>query len=159
MPTEEQPSDELVPNGTELEELEILLEADDQPSTVQIFSIPSSPNPSPLQLLPFIFPTTAGQSIQSDEHEPTRPRKGVTLVIWDPRLPGSFLPASHTSILLAWWHSQACYGTFGAATYRRLSEPVAIAGKFDRGDLQSDDMEGMPIWDPTVPETIQELMC
>ncbi len=40
MLSEVQPFDDSISNGSELDELEIPLEADDQPSTVQIFSIP-----------------------------------------------------------------------------------------------------------------------
>ncbi len=101
---------------------------------------------------------TAEQSVQSNEHEPTHPREGATIVIWDPRLPGSFPPASRTSILLAWWHSKACYCTYGVTTYMKLKDHIAIGGAFMLGDPQSDDMEGLPIWNPTNPEMIQERM-
>ncbi len=130
MPTELEQSDELLSNGSELEEPVFSLEDDNQPSTVLIFSISPSPIPSPLPPLPFIFLTMAEQSVQSDEHEPNRPSDGVTLVVWDPRLPGSFPPVSCMSILPAWWHSRACYGTFGEAAYMKLPEPIAIGRHF-----------------------------
>ncbi len=69
MPTEEQPSKEILSDGPEQEESEIPLEADDQPSTVLIYSIHSSPIPLPLP--PLLLPMTAEQSVQSDEHELT----------------------------------------------------------------------------------------
>ncbi len=149
-------SDELLLNGSELEEPEIQLEGDNQPSTIQIFFVSSSPIPSPLPPLPFIFPTTGEQSVQSDEHEPNHPSDDAMLVVWDLRLPGSFPPASHTSILLAWWCSKACYGTFSAAAYVKLAQPIAIGGNFPRGDPQSDNMEGLPVWNPSDPEMMQE---
>ncbi len=38
----------------------------------------------------------------------------------------------------------------------RLSEPVAIGGSFQLGDLESDDMEGSPVWNLLALETLQE---
>ncbi len=55
------------------------------------------------------------------------------------------------SILLAWWRSKQCYGIFGEAAYMRLSEPIAIGGNFRLGDLDSDDMEGLTVWNPSAP--------
>ncbi len=131
----ESPS-ELLSIGLESEESMLPLENDDWPSIAQIYSIPSSPSPStsPLLLLPFFFPCSVDQSIQSDEHEPNHPRDGTTLVVWDPKLPGSFPLACRTSILPAWWHSTECYSTFGEATYMKLSETAAIGGSFLVGD-------------------------
>ncbi len=101
-------------------------------------------------------PCSVDQSVQIDEHEPNHPRVGATLVVWDPNLPNSFQPASRMSILPSWWHSLECYSTFGEAAYMRLSESDAIGGDFKVGDLQSDDMEGLPIWNPLAPETPQQ---
>ncbi len=66
----------------------------------------------------------------------------MTLVVWDPNLPNSFQPASHMSILPAWWHSLKCYSVFVEAAYMKLSKSEAIGGDFEVGDPQSDDMEG-----------------
>ncbi len=70
MSTEGFLSDEFSFNGVDLEELEILLEAeaDDQPLTVLVYSIASSPVPSPLLMPPLsiIHSTTIEQPIQSD---------------------------------------------------------------------------------------------
>ncbi len=155
MPTKEFPPDDFSVDNADSEELEIPLEAeaDDQPSTVLIYSIAMSPILSPLPMPPlsFIYPTTAEQSIQSDEHDFLRPRGGATIVIWDPRLAGSFPPISCMSILLLCWRSDVCLGTFGFPTYKQLVDTVAFGGRFSDGDPQSDDMEGMDAWDPTAP--------
>ncbi len=57
MSTEEPPSDKFSFNDADLEELEILLEAeaDEQLSTVQIFSVSSPPILSPLPMPPLPF--------------------------------------------------------------------------------------------------------
>ncbi len=151
-------SSELPSIGLESEESMLLLENDDWPSIVQIYSIPSSASPSasPLPPLPFFFLCSVDQSVQSDEHEPNHLRDGATLVVWDPKLRGSFPPASHMSILPAWWRSTKCYSTFGEATYMKLSETTAIGGSFLVGDPRSDDMEGLPVWNPLAPEMPQQ---
>ncbi len=59
---------------------------------------------------------------------------------------------SRTSTLPKWWHSPICYTYFGNAAYMKLSPPDAIGGGFVHGHVDSDDMEGQPIWDPLAPE-------
>ncbi len=83
------------------------------------------------------------------------------MVVWDPRLTGSFPPESRTLILPPWWRSEECEGTFGSpgsVIYQRLPEFAQDGGRFPLGHPQSDDMEGKNIWDPTVPETLRERM-
>ncbi len=130
MPSEMELSIEFLSDGSELEEPKLPLEDDNWPSTVQIYSIPLTPSSSLLPLLPFFFLCSIDQSVQSNEHKLVRPRDGATLVIWDPKLPGSFPPASCSSILPAWWHSTECYGTFGEAAYMNLSEPACYRRRF-----------------------------
>ncbi len=166
MATDESLPEETLFNEADLEELNIPLEAeaDDQPSTILIYSIATSPiaslNPSPCPLTPlsFISPLTVEQAIQSGEHDFLRPSRGTTIVVWDPRLPGNFQPESHTSTLPPWWRSDECLGTFGFPAYKQLQDPVLYASRFAMGDPQSDDMEGRDVWDLTAPETLPECM-
>ncbi len=160
MPTEELPLDDFSVDNVDSEEFEIPLEAEtgNQPSIVLIHSIATLPVPSPLPPLPFIFCLTVEQAIQSGEHDPSRPSGGATIVIWDPRLSGSFPPVSRTSILLPWWRSDTCLGTFGFPTYKQLDDTAAFGGRFLDRDPQSDDMEGMDVWDPTALEMLPERM-
>ncbi len=71
--SEELPPDEFSFNEADLEELGILLEAEDdeQPSIVLINSIATSPIPSvsPLPLLPVLFCLTIEQAVQSGKHD------------------------------------------------------------------------------------------
>ncbi len=53
MPTELEQTDELLPEGSEVEEPVFPLEDDDQLSTLQLFSVPPSPISSLLPPLPF----------------------------------------------------------------------------------------------------------
>ncbi len=152
MPSGLEQSLEFPSDGSEFEEPVLPLEDDYWQSTVQIYSVPLLPSPP----FPFFFPCSVDQSIQSDEHEPNCPHDGATLVVWDSNLPNSFQPASHTSILLSWWHSSVCYSTFCGAAYTKLSESETIEGDFKIEDLQSDDMEGQPIWNPLTLEMSEQ---
>ncbi len=129
MATEESLSDEFLFDKADLEELGVLpetetneadleesvipleVEVDDQPSTILIYStVATSPLlfSSPLPPLSVTLSETADQAVQSGEHDFSRPTGGTTIVVWDPRLPNSFPPISHTSILPPWWRSEEC---------------------------------------------------
>ncbi len=62
------------------------------------------------------------------------------------------------SILPPWWRSDTCLGTFGFPAYKRLDDTAAFGGRFLDRDPQSDDMEGMDVWDLTTSETLPERM-
>ncbi len=136
-------------------------ESDDQPSTVPIYSVvaPSpllfSSSPPPLTV---ILTETADQAVQSGEHDFERRTGTATIVVWDPLLPNSFPPTCRTSILPPWWRSEKCVGTFGFPAYQQLIGEVAAAARFDKGDPQSDDMEGGDVWDSSVTETLRQRM-
>ncbi len=149
------------------EELNFLLdvEAEEQPSTVFIYSANASPDassnssPCPPSSVPLIQPLTADHAMQSEERDFFRLSEWATMVVWDPHLPGTFPLDSNTSILPPWWRGEECHGTFGYPAFTRLSKPVSFAGRFAQGDAHSDDMEGRPVWDPSVPETLRERAC
>ncbi len=112
------------------------------PSTVQTYSVLSSPPPC-----------LVDHCIQINEHALDRSCDGATLVIRNPTLHDSFQPASHTSIILKWWCSSTCYSYFGNVAYKKLPLPDAAGGGFVHGHVDSDDMEGQPKWDPLALET------
>ncbi len=143
-----------------LEELDFPfdVEAEEQPSTVLIYSANALPDvlskspPCPPSSDPLIQPLTADHATQSEERDSLRLSEWATLVVWDPRLPGTFPPDSNTSILPPWWRGEECHGTFGYPAFTGLVKPVSFAGRFAQGDPRSDDMEGRPVWDPSAPE-------
>ncbi|MCP4606420.1 MAG: hypothetical protein GY847_38920, partial [Proteobacteria bacterium] len=106
MASETSPSDEFLFDEADLKELGISLETemnevdlqesiipleaevDDYPSTVILYlTVASSPIlfPSPLLPIPFIFPETADQAVQSGEQELSRLIGSSMLVVWDPQ--------------------------------------------------------------------------
>ncbi len=160
---EEMAADQRLLHGSR-EELDLSsdAEADQQPSTVFIHSIGTSPvatpdlSHCPLSPLPLILPSTADCATQSDEHNFSCPCEWATLVVWGPRLSGTFPPDSNTYILPPWWRGEECHGTFGYPAFTGLPKPASFAGRFAQGDPRSDDMEGRPVWNPSVPETLRQ---
>ncbi len=93
---EEMAADQHLLDGSREEfNLSLDAEADQQPTTVFIYSVGTSPvvmpDPfyCPLLPLPLILPSTTDQATQSGEHDFYHPSEWATLVTWDPRLPGA----------------------------------------------------------------------
>ncbi|MCP4599778.1 MAG: hypothetical protein GY847_04430, partial [Proteobacteria bacterium] len=128
MDADQFPFEEVLFFNADLEEFNFPLnaEVDEQPSTVLISSVDVSPvaSPSSSPCLPSLFPLTqpltADQAMQSGEHDFYRLSEWATLVVWDPRLPGTFPPDSNMSILPPWWCNEECHGTFGYPAFTRL---------------------------------------